>query len=189
MALVAAASGKRCVGALPGVATPRRSVSRPPLTTEQATSGPSTASTRSSMRPSSSRTGRPAPASRWMPGGVTVTASREPTMSLLVSVSRSPFRSVSAPSRSGPVRYLAPGASTMTPTGTPRRAEAARTSAAARACSSSVPCDMLSRATLMPPRTIASTTPSEAVDGPRVQTIFVLGRVEGIAGFPGFKAG
>ena len=172
----ARSSGKGWEGALPGVVTPRRSVRRPPMTTRQWTSVYSMLSTRSSIRPSSSRMGRLTVASRCMPGGATETMPRSPVMSRLVRVMRSPSRISRTPGIIGPVRYLAPGTSTIMPTGIRRRSDTARTRAKAVSCVWRSPCEKFSRAMLIPLRISDSMIASDSVAGPSVQTILVLGK-------------
>ena len=98
-----------------------------------------------------------------------------PTMSLLVSVKSSPAARLITPGSVGPVLYLIPGTSTMTPRGRLMSADTLRTTLSASRCSLMVPCERLSLAMLMPDSASDRTVSSVEVAGPSVHTIFVFG--------------
>ena len=158
----------------PGTLTDLRSPSTASLTTRQAMSAPSTASTASSMRPSSTSSCVPGRTCSDKPAHVWVTRSALPATSRSVSTIPSPARSATGrPPASLPVLISGPRMSKRIAQGDPVRAHARRTRAMRSACSACVPCEKLSRATSMPASRRRESTPSSSVAGPRVQMIFV----------------
>src|SRR6185312_13824441 len=71
------------------------------------------------------------------------------------------------------MRILGPPRSSSTPTLTPARSVASRTSFKRRPRSSRVPCEALSRTTFTPAWIMSRSTPGSSVAGPAVATIFV----------------
>src|SRR5579862_1421717 len=87
-------------------------------------------------------------------------------------VNRCPARRrIGRPPSRAPVRILGPERSARMAVGLWYRAEAARTSLTARACSACVPWEKFRRATSIPARISRSIICAELVAGPSVQTI------------------
>ena len=141
----------------------------------QFTFSPDMSSTTNSRFPSSTKIVPFISASKWMPGGATLTRVLLPTRSLLVKVILSFSASSNAPGSVGPVRYLAPGTSTIIPTGIPNSSDTFLTLLKTISWTLLSPWDILRRATFIPVLINSIKTSSVSEEGPRVQTIFVLG--------------
>ena len=154
--------------------TDLRSPNSPLLRTVQRMSEPSTASTRSSMSPSSSRMGWPGPTTRANPAQVCETSCAVPSTTRSVSTREPPSRSSTGrPPASEPVRISGPRVSSRMAHGEPR-SRRTRFSRSMRArCSSCEPCEKLKRATSMPADSSPRRAVSSSTAGPSVQTIFV----------------
>ena len=160
---------------LPGRLTPWWEATRPPASTMQRISSPSTSSARRRTLPSARKTGSPSCTAAVRPSQPTGSSSLEPIVrSAVVRVSSLPASISTNPPSTSSSRSFGPGRSPSTPTHLPISSPAARIRSTFSAWLAWSPWEKLSRKTSAPAEIRRSSIFGDREAGPTVATIFVL---------------